>query len=63
LELILAIASGVLFGTGFYLMMRRRLAQLIIGLGLLSNGANLLIFTAGGLTRARSPVSRKVLLN
>jgi multicomponent Na+:H+ antiporter subunit C len=37
-------------------MLRRRLAQLIIGLGLLSNGTNLLIFTAGGLTRARPPV-------
>jgi multicomponent Na+:H+ antiporter subunit C len=41
---------------GIYLMLRRRLAQLIIGLGLLSNGTNLLIFTAGGLTRARPPV-------
>jgi multicomponent Na+:H+ antiporter subunit C len=38
------------------MMMRRRFAQLIIGLGLLSNGTNLLIFTAGGLTRARPPV-------
>ena len=37
-------------------MLRRRLAQLIIGIGLLSNGTNLLIFTAGGLTRARPPV-------
>jgi multicomponent Na+:H+ antiporter subunit C len=56
LELILAIASGVLYGAGFYLMLRRRLAQLIIGLGLLSNGTNLLIFIAGGLTRARAPI-------
>lgn len=56
MELILAMAAGVLYGTGFYLMMRRRLAQLIIGLGLLSNGTNLLIFTAGGLTRARAPI-------
>jgi multicomponent Na+:H+ antiporter subunit C len=55
-ELILAIAVGVLYGAGIYLMLRRRLAQLIIGLGLLSNGTNLLIFTAGGLTRARPPV-------
>jgi multicomponent Na+:H+ antiporter subunit C len=55
-ELILATAAGVLYGTGFYLMMRRRLAQLIIGLGLLSNGTNLLIFTAGGLKRARAPL-------
>jgi multicomponent Na+:H+ antiporter subunit C len=37
-------------------MLRRRLAQLIVGLGLLSNGTNLLIFTAGGLTRARPPI-------
>ena len=54
MELILATATGVLYGTGFYLLLRRRLAQLIIGLGLLSNGTNLLIFTAGGLKRARS---------
>jgi multicomponent Na+:H+ antiporter subunit C len=46
----------VLYSAGIYLMLRRRLAQLIIGLGLLSNGTNLLIFTAGGLTRARPPV-------
>jgi multicomponent Na+:H+ antiporter subunit C len=53
---VLAIAAGVLYGAGFYLMLRRRLAQLIVGLGLLSNGTNLLIFTAGGLTRDRAPI-------
>ena len=56
MELLLALSSGVLYAAGIYLMLRRRLAQLIIGLGLLSNGTNLLIFTAGGLTRARPPV-------
>src|SRR4030095_2920495 len=56
MEALLALASGVLYAAGIYLMMRRRLVQLIIGLGLLSNGTNLLIFTAGGLTRARPPV-------
>lgn len=56
MELVLAIVSGVLYAAGLYLMLRRRLAQLIIGLGLLSNGTNLLIFTAGGLTRSRPPV-------
>jgi multicomponent Na+:H+ antiporter subunit C len=55
-EALLALASGVLYAAAIYLMLRRRLAQLIIGLGLLSNGTNLLIFTAGGLTRARPPV-------
>jgi len=56
MEMLLALASAVLYAAGIYLMLRRRLAQLIIGLGLLSNGTNLLIFTAGGLTRARPPV-------
>src|SRR6187551_1175086 len=58
MEGLLALASGVLYAAGIYLMLRRRLAQLIIGLGLLSNGTNLLIFTAGGLTRAYPPVVR-----
>jgi multicomponent Na+:H+ antiporter subunit C len=56
MEVLLALASAALYAAGIYLMLRRRLAQLIIGLGLLSNGTNLLIFTAGGLTRARPPV-------
>ncbi len=56
MEALLALLSGVLYTAGIYLMLRRRLAQLIIGLGLLSNGTNLLIFTAGGLTRAQPPV-------
>ena len=56
MELILAITSGALYAAGFYLMLRRRLAQLIVGLGLLSNGTNLLIFTAGSLTRANAPI-------
>ena len=59
MEVLLALAAGVLYAAGIYLMLRRRLAQLIIGLGLLSNGTNLLIFTAGGLTRARPPVVPK----
>ena len=56
MEALLALVSGVLYAAGIYLMLRRRLAQLIVGIGLLSNGTNLLIFTAGGLTRARPPV-------
>lgn len=56
MELLLSILVGVLYAAGLYLMLRRRLAQLIIGLGLLTNGTNLLIFNAGGLTRAKPPV-------
>jgi len=56
MEVLLAIVIGVLYATGLYLMMRRNIAKFIIGLALLSHGANLLIFTAGGLSRGRPPV-------
>ena len=56
MELLLAIVAGALYATGLYLMLRRRLAQLIIGLGLVSHGSNVLIFTAAGLTRGRPPL-------
>lgn len=52
----LAIVIGWLYGTGVYMMLRRSLTKLIIGLGLLAHGANLLIFTAAGLTRAHPPI-------
>lgn len=56
MEVVLALVIGVLYGGGLYLMMRRNLVQLIIGLGLLSHGANLLIFTAGGLRKGGAPI-------
>ncbi|HMO04166.1 MAG TPA: Na+/H+ antiporter subunit C [Kiritimatiellia bacterium] len=56
MEAILAVVIGVLYATGLYLMMRRNIAKFIIGLALLSHGANLLIFTAGGLSRGKAPI-------
>jgi len=55
-ELVLAVVAGVLYATGLYLMLRRGLAQLIIGFGLLSNGTNILILSAAGVTRAKPPL-------
>lgn len=56
MELLLAIVAGVLYASGLYLMLRRRLAQLIVGLALLSNGSNILILSAAGVTRAKPPL-------
>jgi multicomponent Na+:H+ antiporter subunit C len=56
MEVVLAIVIGALYGGGLFLMMRRNLIQLILGLGLLSHGANLLIFTAGGLRQGGAPI-------
>lgn len=56
MELLLAVLAGVLYASGVYLMLRRRLAQLIVGLSLLSNGANILILSAAGVTRGTPPL-------
>ncbi len=56
MEVVLAFTVGGLYAAGIYLMLRRSLAQVIMGLSLLTNAANLLIFTVGGLTRGRPPL-------
>ena len=56
MEPLLAIVSGVLFACSFYLLMRRNLLRFVIGLIILGNAVNLLIFTMGRLTRDNPPV-------
>jgi multicomponent Na+:H+ antiporter subunit C len=56
MEPLLALMTGGLFATGLYLMLRRSIVKLLIGLVLLSNAANLVIFTAAGLTRGKPPL-------
>jgi multicomponent K+:H+ antiporter subunit C len=49
MELVLALAIGVLVGSGTWLLLRPRTFQVIIGLSLLSYGVNLFIFWMGRL--------------
>jgi multicomponent Na+:H+ antiporter subunit C len=56
METLLALVVGVLFAAGVYLMLSRTPVKLVIGLALLSNAVNLLIFTAAGLTRGNPPL-------
>lgn len=49
MELTLAIAIGVLTGSGVWLVLRPRTYQLVIGLSLLSYAVNLFIFSMGRL--------------
>jgi multicomponent Na+:H+ antiporter subunit C len=51
-----ALIVGVLFSFAVYTLLRRNLAKLVIGLILLSNAANLLIFSAAGLVRGKPPM-------
>jgi multicomponent Na+:H+ antiporter subunit C len=46
--ILLAFAAAVLFATGTWLLLQRRLSRIIVGLGLLGHGANLVLVTAGG---------------
>jgi multicomponent Na+:H+ antiporter subunit C len=56
MEPLLAVAIGALFASGTYLLLRPNLLRLIIGLMLLGNAVNLLIFTAGRITRGNPPL-------
>ncbi len=56
MESLMAIVVGILYATALYMMLRRSIIKLVIGLILLSNAANLLIFTAGGMTPAAPPL-------
>lgn len=56
MELILALAIGVLAGAGIWLLLRPRTFQLIIGLTLISYAVNLFILATGGLRTGHDPV-------
>lgn len=56
MELVLAIAIGVLASSGLYLILRPRTYQVVIGLALLSYAVNLFIFSMGRLQVNASPV-------
>jgi multicomponent Na+:H+ antiporter subunit C len=43
----LAAVAAALFGIGTYLLLQRKLSRIIIGLGLLTHGANVLLIIAG----------------
>jgi multicomponent Na+:H+ antiporter subunit C len=43
----LAATAASLFAIGTYLLLQRKLSRIIIGLGLLTHGANVLLITAG----------------
>jgi multicomponent Na+:H+ antiporter subunit C len=56
MEVVLAIVIGVLYAGGVYMMLRRSIVKLIIGLILLGHAANLLIFTMGRIVRGMPPI-------
>lgn len=51
MEILLAILTGLLYTTGVYLLLRRSILKLIIGIIFLSNATNLLVFLSAGLVK------------
>lgn len=54
--LLFALTIAVISASAVYLMLRRSLVRLIIGLSLLTYAANLLIFTGGDLHKRGAPI-------
>lgn len=48
MSLVLAAATAALFSVGTWLLLQRRLSRLVIGLGLIGHGANLVLLQSGG---------------
>ncbi len=53
--LILAIVIGVLYAAGVYMLLRRSIVKLILGLIFFSHATNLLVFLSGGLSKVKPP--------
>ena len=56
MESLMAYVIGILFAAAIYMMLRRSIVKLVIGLIILSNEANLLIFAVSGMTRGAPPL-------
>ncbi|WP_040494719.1 Na(+)/H(+) antiporter subunit C [Ilumatobacter nonamiensis] len=48
MSVLLAFTAAVLFGLGTWLLLQRRLTRIIIGIGLIGHGTNILLITSGG---------------
>lgn len=56
MELVLTLLILGLYSSGIYMMLRRSMVKLLIGIILLGNGANILIFLLGRITKGKPPV-------
>jgi multicomponent Na+:H+ antiporter subunit C len=56
METLLAILVGAFFAAAVYLMLSKHSVRMLLGVAILGNAVNLLIFTAGRLTREVPPI-------
>ncbi len=56
METLFSVLVGILFAGSIYLLLSRKLVRILLGIAILGNAVNLLIFTAGRLTRGVPPI-------
>lgn len=56
MELVMAVAVGILFMLGVYLILSKSLLRVILGTSLLTHGVHLLLLTMAGLKRGAPPL-------
>lgn len=56
MDYILAVLVGLFIALGVYLLLSRSVIRMLLGMTIFGNGVNLLIFTAGRVTREIAPI-------
>lgn len=59
MELVMALAIGILFTIGVYLILSKTLLRIVLGTSLLTHGVHLLLLTMAGLKKGAAPVLGK----
>ncbi len=56
MELVLIVVLGLMYAAGVYLILRRSMIKLLLGIMMMGNGTNILIFVMGSITKGSPPV-------
>ncbi|WNS44145.1 Na(+)/H(+) antiporter subunit C [Paenibacillus sp. MMS20-IR301] len=56
MELLMAVAVGILFTIGIYLILSKSLLRIVLGTSLMTHGVHLLLLTMAGLKKGAAPV-------
>ncbi|MFQ5588958.1 MAG: sodium:proton antiporter [Nitrospiria bacterium] len=59
MKIILPLAIGVLFASGTYLMLQKNILKLVLGLGLISHAANVILISSGWIGAGKVPILGK----
>lgn len=59
MEFVMALAIGILFTIGVYLILSKTLLRIVLGTSLLTHGVHLLLLTMAGLKKGAAPVLGK----